>query len=335
MRKILFGLFLVLAVISCKQDVVQLSLNKPKDVAAGLPELDVIQNSQSYYTVRSYMNGNFGILATFANELADSVVNYNTRIEALETGGVGTMVYPSAGIALSTGSAWGSSITNNSTNWNTAYTDRLKWDGGSTGLTAATGRTSLGATTIGSNLFTLPNPSAITFIRINADNSVTALSAANFKTSLSLTASDVSLGNVTNESKATMFTSPTFTGASITMDVDSILIPNEANGSVQWCVISESGRIYGDYLEEAAKFALDMTLPTPSEMLVRGENGEVPYYITEQKVMYGLKQGKLSEKILGLWSSDEFQRRQIKQLEDRINTLEDRIKALETLIQSK
>jgi hypothetical protein len=29
-------------------------------------------------------------------------------------------------------------------NWNTAYTDRLKWDGGSTGLDAATGRTSLG-----------------------------------------------------------------------------------------------------------------------------------------------------------------------------------------------
>jgi hypothetical protein len=30
-----------------------------------------------------------------------------------------------------------------STNWNTAYTDRLKWDGGATGLVAATGRTSL------------------------------------------------------------------------------------------------------------------------------------------------------------------------------------------------
>lgn len=35
-------------------------------------------------------------------------------------------------------------ITDNSTNWDTAYTDRLKWDGGSTGLVAATGRTSLG-----------------------------------------------------------------------------------------------------------------------------------------------------------------------------------------------
>lgn len=84
------------------------------------------------------------------------------------------------------------------TNWNTAYADRLKWDGGSTGLTAATGRTSLGGTTAGQALFTLTNPSAITFLRINADNTVTALSAANFKTALSLTASDVGLGNVTN-----------------------------------------------------------------------------------------------------------------------------------------
>lgn len=30
------------------------------------------------------------------------------------------------------------------TNWDTAYSDRLKWDGGSTGLNASTGRTSLG-----------------------------------------------------------------------------------------------------------------------------------------------------------------------------------------------
>jgi hypothetical protein len=35
-------------------------------------------------------------------------------------------------------------ITDNSTNWDTAYTDRNKWDGGATGLVAATGRTSLG-----------------------------------------------------------------------------------------------------------------------------------------------------------------------------------------------
>lgn len=35
--------------------------------------------------------------------------------------GGGSMVYPGAGIAVSTGSAWATSITDNSTNWNTAY----------------------------------------------------------------------------------------------------------------------------------------------------------------------------------------------------------------------
>jgi hypothetical protein len=42
-------------------------------------------------------------------------------------------------------------------------------------------------TTVGQNIVTLANPSAITFLRINADNTVTARSAANFKTDLSLT----------------------------------------------------------------------------------------------------------------------------------------------------
>jgi len=47
-----------------------------------------------------------------------------------------------SGLIKSNGSTI-SSITDSSANWDTAYTDRLKWDGGSTGLTAATGRTSL------------------------------------------------------------------------------------------------------------------------------------------------------------------------------------------------
>lgn len=64
---------------------------------------------------------------------------------------INSMVYPSAGIAVSTGSAWGTSITDNSTNWNTAYSQTRQWDGGATGLVAATGRTSLGLV-IGTNV---------------------------------------------------------------------------------------------------------------------------------------------------------------------------------------
>ncbi|NBS62019.1 MAG: hypothetical protein EBT26_08300 [Microbacteriaceae bacterium] len=96
----------------------------------------------------------------------------------------GNPIYPEAGIALSTGTTWTTSITNNSANWNTAYSDRLKWDGGSTDLVAATGRTSLGGSTIGQSMFTLTNPSAITFPRFNADNSVSALSASSYRSAI-------------------------------------------------------------------------------------------------------------------------------------------------------
>jgi hypothetical protein len=105
-------------------------------------------------------------------------------IGSINTGVFPNPVYPEAGIALSTGSTWASSIPNNSSNWNTAFTDRLKWDGGSTDLVASTGRTSLGGTTIGQSMFTLTNPSAITFPRFNADNSVSALTAANFRSAI-------------------------------------------------------------------------------------------------------------------------------------------------------
>jgi hypothetical protein len=49
---------------------------------------------------------------------------------------------------------------------------------------AATARGNLGGTTVGQNFFTLANPSAITFPRVNADNSVSALDAATFRTAI-------------------------------------------------------------------------------------------------------------------------------------------------------
>jgi hypothetical protein len=45
---------------------------------------------------------------------------------------------------------------------------------------------SIGLTTVGTNLATLPNPSAIRYLRINADNTISALSLASFKTDLGL-----------------------------------------------------------------------------------------------------------------------------------------------------
>lgn len=57
-------------------------------------------------------------------------------------------------------------------------------NGGTGGTTAAAARTNLGATTVGDGLFTLANPSAIRFVRVNADNSVSALDAATFRTAI-------------------------------------------------------------------------------------------------------------------------------------------------------
>jgi hypothetical protein len=57
-------------------------------------------------------------------------------------------------------------------------------NGGTGATTAAAARTALGATTLGANIFTITNPSAITFPRFNADNTISALSAADFRTAI-------------------------------------------------------------------------------------------------------------------------------------------------------
>ena len=57
-------------------------------------------------------------------------------------------------------------------------------NGGTGATSAGSARTNLGATTVGGNVFTLTNPSAITFPRFNADNSVSALDAATFRTAI-------------------------------------------------------------------------------------------------------------------------------------------------------
>jgi hypothetical protein len=70
-------------------------------------------------------------------------------------------------------------------------------NGGTGATTAAGARTGLGATTAGSNLFTLTNPGAVTFLRVNADNTVTALSAAAFRAAIGAGTGD---GTVTSAS---------------------------------------------------------------------------------------------------------------------------------------
>jgi hypothetical protein len=96
------------------------------------------------------------------------------KVASSETDGVSTISFGSTGLTPSTGTAGAITVAGT-----------LAIGSGGTGATTApNARTNLGATTVGSNLFTLTNPSAVTFPQINADNSVTALSAAGLNTAL-------------------------------------------------------------------------------------------------------------------------------------------------------
>jgi hypothetical protein len=57
-------------------------------------------------------------------------------------------------------------------------------NGGTGATTNSAARTNLGATTLGANIFTITNPSAVTFPRFNADNTISALDAATFRTAI-------------------------------------------------------------------------------------------------------------------------------------------------------
>lgn len=83
-------------------------------------------------------------------------------------------------------------------------------NGGTGSTTAAGARTSLGATTLGSNLFTITNPGAITFPRFNSDNTVSSLSAADFRTAIGAGTGN---GTVTSVATGTGLTGGTITGS--------------------------------------------------------------------------------------------------------------------------
>jgi len=64
-------------------------------------------------------------------------------------------------------------------------TDTL-WTGTSSTLNAGTGRTSLGGTTFGQEVFVLADTDAVRFLRMDADNGVSALSASDMRTAIGL-----------------------------------------------------------------------------------------------------------------------------------------------------
>ena len=113
-----------------------------------------ITNSAPDQTVALTGSGTVSISGTYPNFTITGADQYQGTVTSVAMT-VPTGLSVSGTPITSTGTlavtfAAGYSIPTNAsqTNWDTAYTDRLKWDGGSTGLDAATGRTSLGLGTI-------------------------------------------------------------------------------------------------------------------------------------------------------------------------------------------
>ena len=149
-------------------------------------------------------------------------------------------------------------------NWDSAYSERRQWDGGSTNLVAATGRTSLGGTTVGSNLFTLADPSAVTFLKINANNTVSAESASTFRTSIG-----AGTGNGTITSIAT--TSP-ITGGTIT-STGTIGINASSANTASYVVQRDAS---GNFSAGTITATLTGTASTATN-LAGGGAGQLPY----------------------------------------------------------
>lgn len=104
----------------------------------------------------------------------------STQRTGIANPATGLMVYQTdgtAGLYYYSGSAW-IYIINSSTN-------TLPISSGGTGAsTASSARANLGATTIGSNLFTAQNPGAESYLKANADNTASFLDASDFRNSI-------------------------------------------------------------------------------------------------------------------------------------------------------
>lgn len=134
---------------------------------------------------------------------------------------------------------------------------------------AGTARTNLGGTTVGGNVFTLTNPSAVSFITINADNTVTARSAANFK-------ADLSLGNVENTALSTSNANVGVVG--LTIDGGGSAITTGVRGYIRvpyggtWTEVSIVGDQTGSIVIDVWKLAFSTSaLPTVANTITASD----------------------------------------------------------------
>lgn len=180
-------------------------LNIPNHTLAGLGGQTLSTNLTSLSGL-AYVSSSF-VKMTSAGVFALDTTGYTTNTGTVTSVAIsvptglsvtGSPVTTTGTLAVALTTGYAIPTTAKQTNWDTAFTNNLQWNGGATNLVAATGRTSLGATTIGGNMLTLVNPTAITFPRFNADNTVSALDAATFRAAIGAgTATTVSYSELT------------------------------------------------------------------------------------------------------------------------------------------
>jgi hypothetical protein len=131
----------------------------------------------------------------------------------------GSPITTAGTLAITNAAGYAIPTTASQTNWNTAYTDRLNWDGGATSLVAATGRTSLGLGTMATQASTSVSItggaiSGITDLAI-ADGGTGASTAANALTSLGAYPASNPSGYTSNTGTVTSVSATVPTGLAI------------------------------------------------------------------------------------------------------------------------
>jgi hypothetical protein len=130
-------------------------------------------------------------------------------VDVTATGGSGTHTDWTIGLSGPSGSVGSIDIVTQTTGTLTVAR------GGTGATTAGAARTNLGATTVGANIFTLANPTAIRFLRVNADNTVTARSAADFRGDIGAAALGANADITSITEGVTLAASGTITAATV------------------------------------------------------------------------------------------------------------------------
>ncbi len=159
--------------------------------------------------------------------------------------------------------------------------------GGTGATTANAALVNLGGTGVGINIFNLTDPSAITFLRINADNTVTARSATNFKSDLAIAATDLSglgTGVATNLAETRSFQTLT-DGATITYSISSGYNAKVTLGGNRTLSITNAAA--GDYgtliVTQDGTGSRTLTLPGSSKV-INGGSGSVTLTTTASAI---------------------------------------------------